>query len=55
MPTFTFEVIETRQYRVEYTVEADTRDEALLKAAAGETVDEVEGRCTGVTDRYVEA
>ena len=40
MPKFKFTVIETREYLVEYTVEADSQEEAEKLAENGETVSE---------------
>lgn len=54
MPRFEITVIETRQYECRYEVEAADLDEAEVMAARGETVSELEGRCRGVTERYID-
>lgn len=51
MPLFKATVRETRTYDVEYTVEADTFDEAIGLLETGETVSEKTLRMDGVTDR----
>lgn len=53
MPQFIFAVIETRNYEMQYAVEAATAVEAREKAEIGDTVVEIETSFTGVTDRYV--
>lgn len=44
-------VIETRQYIMEYTVEADSAEEAENMVMTGETVEEREVSCEGVSTR----
>ena len=44
-------VIETRTYRVQYTVDADNLDEALELAEAGDTVSEEELHLVDVVAR----
>lgn len=51
MPRFKQVVIETRTYQVEYIVEADDVEEAKNKIAIGDTVEENEIKCDGVTQR----
>lgn len=53
MATFKFAVTETRNYEMEYAVEADTLEEAQEKAEIGDTTLEVELGCSGVSDRMV--
>lgn len=56
MATYTVNVIETRAYYIDYTVEADTPEEALEKALEGDTVseDEANKQLSGVQDRHAE-
>lgn len=51
MPKYTLTVCEVREYQCTYTVEADSPEEAKELAALGETIDEYEDRCIGVTSR----
>ena len=51
MPLFQQEVIETRTYRVIYTVQAKNAGVAADKIAIGDTVSEEEVRCEGVSSR----
>lgn len=53
MPKFVIRVIETRDYPCDYTIEADTEEDALEAAEIGETDDEYEGDMMGVTNREV--
>ncbi|MCP5400476.1 MAG: hypothetical protein H6921_14740 [Sphingomonas sp.] len=53
MPQFTFAVTETRNYEMQYAVEAATPAEAREKAEIGDTVVEIETSFTGVSNRYV--
>ena len=53
MPQFKFVVIESRAMECHYTVEADTHKEALDKAHIGDTINEVDMKDRGVTDRVV--
>lgn len=53
MATYVAYVTETRNYEVEYLIEADSQEEAEHKAAIGDTVDETELGGGDVTDRYV--
>jgi len=53
MRMYRFAVTETRNFEVEYVVEAETEEEAREKAESGETVSEEEIGLTGVSDRYV--
>lgn len=52
MATFTVNVIETRTYYVDYTVEADSPEDALEKALIGDTIAEDEVQLSGVSDRF---
>ena len=54
MPLYTVNVIETRNYNVTYSVEADDPEEALELALIGDTIDEEDLQLTGVTDRHAE-
>lgn len=54
MARYTVEVSEIRHYDVEYTVEADSPEEALEMAARGETEDEQELKNHGVVQREVD-
>lgn len=55
--TFTITVLETRTYRIAYTVEAATPEEALEKARIGDTVheDEMNKQLIEVTGRHADA
>jgi predicted RNA-binding protein with PIN domain len=50
---YTVEVVEIRHVSVTYTVEADTAEEAIDKAAIGETVEEVESGIVSVAERSI--
>jgi len=51
MAIFAQKVIERREYEVLYTVEAESKEEALKKVAIGETLSEVIGKSYGVVTR----
>lgn len=51
MPRYTIRVCETRAYGNTYTVEADSSDEAVTKAEAGDTEEESTGSLQEVVDR----
>jgi hypothetical protein len=53
MPQFKFVVIETIAHEKHYTVEADSREEALDLAHMGDTINEVFVKDRGVVDRVV--
>lgn len=53
MATFKFAVTETRNFEMEYAVEAETEEEARELAEIGNTTMEVELGCNGVSDRFV--
>ena len=53
MAEFKFSVTETRNFEMEYAVEAETLEEAMEKAEMGDTTFEVELGCNGVSDRLV--
>ena len=53
MPTFRFAVTETRNFDMEYVVVADTEEEARGRAEVGDTAEEIEIGCTGVSDRLI--
>jgi len=53
MPQFKIDVWETRDYRMQYTVEAKTLDEAKELAESGETEEEEEIQIIGVTNRQL--
>ena len=54
MPTFTVKVTETRVFECLYVVEAENADEARELAEAGETLQEVDIKLVGITDRQPE-
>lgn len=53
MPSYEIEVVETRNVRVIYTVDAESAAEAEEKAVSGTTSSEVEQECIGVIERTV--
>lgn len=53
MAQFKFAVTETRNFEMQYEVEADTLEEAREKAETGDTTFEVKLGCCGVADRFV--
>lgn len=54
MPYFKIEVSEVRHVGCLYYVEADNKDEADEKAAAGDTIHEEELKDYGVMDRHTD-
>lgn len=53
MPKYSIRVAETRTYNTTYTVEADSPEQAVEKAEAGETVDEATGSPQAIEEREV--
>ena len=54
MTKYKIQVVETRNYDVEYIVDADSEEEALRKAEIGDTINETDsGKMPAVIDRFV--
>lgn len=51
MPKYSIRVAETRTYNTTYTVEANSPEEAVEKAEAGETIEEATGSLQSVDER----
>ncbi len=54
MRTYKVDVVESRYFRIIYTVEAANQEEALDKAHIGDTIDESIGQIGEVFERYAE-
>jgi len=50
---YTMQVIETRTAVVEYIVDAESIDQALIKAVIGDTEDEIDNRNEKVINRVI--
>ena len=53
MPKYSIRVAETRTYNTTYTVEANSPEEAVENAEAGENIEEVTGSLQSINEREV--